>query len=109
MNSKLLFLSSKIIFRNQSRTFTASYAKFTKGNDETGIFILGFPNPLDLATGIEKKEMPLRLAGNDDPYNLKAIKHGVGTYDKPTLVPSAFGARIIGCVCEEDASYVKWM
>jgi len=26
---------------------------------------LGFPDPLDLATGIEKKEMLLRLAGND--------------------------------------------
>lgn len=24
-----------------------------------------FPDPLDLATGIEKKEMLLRLAGND--------------------------------------------
>jgi len=29
------------------------------------IFILGYPDPLDLATGIEKKEMLLRLAGND--------------------------------------------
>lgn len=29
------------------------------------IFVLGFPDPLDLATGIEKKEMLLRLAGND--------------------------------------------
>jgi len=29
------------------------------------IFISGFPDPLDLATGIEKKEMLLRLAGND--------------------------------------------
>ncbi|CAI6353975.1 unnamed protein product [Macrosiphum euphorbiae] len=103
MNSKLLALSSKIIFRNPSRMFAASSAKFTKVNDE------GFPDPLDLATGIEKKEMLLRLAGNDDPYNLKAIKRGVGTCDKPTLVPSAFEARIIGCVCEEDASHVKWM
>jgi len=28
-------------------------------------FILGYPDPLELATGIEKKEMLLRLAGND--------------------------------------------
>lgn len=27
--------------------------------------LLGFPDPLDLATGIEKKEMLMRLAGND--------------------------------------------
>lgn len=29
------------------------------------IVVLGFPDPLDLATGIEKKEMLARLAGND--------------------------------------------
>lgn len=29
------------------------------------ISISGFPDPLDLATGIEKKEMLLHLAGND--------------------------------------------
>ncbi|XP_026818077.1 cytochrome c oxidase subunit 5B, mitochondrial-like [Rhopalosiphum maidis] len=103
MNSKLLALSSKIVFRNPSRLFSVSAANFTKVNDE------GFPDPLDLATGIEKKEMLLRLAGNDDPYNLKAIKRGVSTRDQPTLVPSAFEARIVGCVCEEDASHVKWM
>jgi len=28
-------------------------------------FFSEFPDPLDLATGIEKKEMLLRLAGND--------------------------------------------
>lgn len=33
----------------------------------------------------------------------------MGTVDKPTEIPSAFEARIVGCVCEEDASHVKWM
>lgn len=34
-------------------------------NDPYIYLFLGFPDPLDLATGIEKKEMLLRLAGND--------------------------------------------
>jgi len=34
-------------------------------NDPNINLFLGFPDPLDLATGIEKKEMLLRLAGND--------------------------------------------
>lgn len=29
------------------------------------IFILAFPDPLDLATGMEKREMLSRLAGNE--------------------------------------------
>lgn len=57
------------------------------------------PEPIDHATGLEKKEMLAALAGNDDPYHNNAIKRGVGTKEKPTLVPSAFDARIIGCIC----------
>jgi len=34
---------------------------------------LGFPDPLDLATGIEKKEMLLRLAGNDVSCTLNVL------------------------------------
>lgn len=58
------------------------------------------PEPIDHATGLEKKELLAALAGNDDPYHMKAIKRGVGTRDKPTLIPSAFDARILGCICK---------
>lgn len=58
------------------------------------------PDPIDHATGLEKKELLAALAGNDDPYHMKAIKRGVGTKEKPTLIPSAFDARILGCICK---------
>lgn len=58
------------------------------------------PDPVDHATGLEKKELLAALAGVDDPYYNKAIKRGVGTKDKPTLIPSAFDARILGCICK---------
>ncbi|XP_043286463.1 cytochrome c oxidase subunit 5B, mitochondrial-like [Venturia canescens] len=67
------------------------------------------PDPLELATGIEKRELLAIQAGNDDPFNLKTIKHGTGTKDDPNLVPSAFESRLIGCVCEEDATSITWM
>ncbi|XP_025415298.1 cytochrome c oxidase subunit 5B, mitochondrial-like [Sipha flava] len=103
MNSRLLVLGTKLAFRSSPRMFTTSTVRLNTNKDDE------FPDPLELATGIEKKEMLLRLAGNDDPYNLKSIKRGVGTKEKPTEIPSAFEARIIGCVCEEDASHIKWM
>lgn len=62
------------------------------------------PDPIDHATGLEKKELLAALAGNDDPYHMKAIKRGVGTRDKPTLIPSAFDARILGCICKYYAN-----
>lgn len=57
------------------------------------------PTALDHATGLEKKEMLAALAGIDDPYHNKPIKRGPSTKDNPTMVPSAFDARIIGCIC----------
>lgn len=57
------------------------------------------PEAIDHATGLERKELLAALAGNDDPYHNKAIKRGAGTKDKPTMIPSAFNARIIGCIC----------
>lgn len=103
------------------------------------LFIISeMPDPIDHATGLEKKELLAALAGNDDPYHMKAIKRGVGTKEKPTLIPSAFDARILGCICKyfyrmfpsselllfiyllivftydffsghEDQTYVQWM
>ncbi|XP_060519337.1 cytochrome c oxidase subunit 5B, mitochondrial-like [Cylas formicarius] len=66
-------------------------------------------DPVEHATGLEKRELLAQLAGNDDPYNMKAIQRGPGTKDQPTEIPSAFDSRIVGCVCEEDATSVNWM
>lgn len=57
-------------------------------------------DPIEHATGLEKKELLAKLAGNDDPFHMKAIKRGPSTKDNPTMVPSAFDARIMGCICE---------
>ncbi|XP_015588830.1 cytochrome c oxidase subunit 5B, mitochondrial [Cephus cinctus] len=67
------------------------------------------PDPIDHATGIEKRQLLAEAAGNDDPFNIKPIKRGPSTKDCPTLVPSAFDSRIVGCVCEDEATHVNWM
>jgi len=36
-------------------------------------FLAAFPDPLELATGMEKKEMLMRLAGNDVSFLLIMI------------------------------------
>lgn len=58
------------------------------------------PDPLEHATGMERKELLAMQAGNDDPFNMKVLKKNAGTRDNPTLVPSCFDARIVGCICE---------
>ena len=37
------------------------------------------------------------------------IKRRESTKDDPILIPSAFDSRIIGCICEDDQTYVNWM
>lgn len=58
------------------------------------------PDPLEHATGMERKELLAMQAGNDDPFNMKVLKKAAGTRDNPTLVPSCFDARIVGCICK---------
>lgn len=63
-------------------------------------------DPVDHATGLEKKELLAHLAGNDDPFHVNAIKRGVATKENPTLVPSAFDARIVGCICKLNERFI---
>lgn len=57
-------------------------------------------DPLDHATGLEKRELLAKAAGNDDPFDMKVFKRGAGTKASPNCVPSAFEARLVGCICE---------
>ncbi|XP_065169121.1 cytochrome c oxidase subunit 5B, mitochondrial-like [Atheta coriaria] len=66
-------------------------------------------DPVEHATGLEKRELLAKLAGNDNPFDLKVVKRGPGTKAQPNEIPSAFDARLVGCVCEEDATSVTWM
>ncbi len=57
-------------------------------------------DPLEHATGIEKRELLAMQAGDDNPFDMKVFKRAEGSKDAPTLIPSAFDARIIGCICK---------
>ncbi|XP_003384334.1 PREDICTED: cytochrome c oxidase subunit 5B, mitochondrial-like [Amphimedon queenslandica] len=59
--------------------------------------------------GIEKKEIDALMDGVEDPFNLNINRGPRGTKERPTLVPSLLGERIVGCVCEKDATHIKWM
>lgn len=73
------------------------------------ICLVTFGDPVEHATGLEKRELLARIAGSEDPYHLKVIKRGPGTKAQPNEVPSAFDSRLIGCVCEEDSTCINWM
>jgi len=68
-----------------------------------------FAHPIEHATGDEKKILLLEEKGITDPYYVNAMKRGPGTKDKPNIVPSFEEKRLVGCVCEEDATTINWM
>lgn len=64
------------------------------------LIILVMNDPLEHATGLEKRELLAKAAGNDNPFDMRVLKRGPGTKDTPNLIPSAFDARLVGCICE---------
>uniref|UniRef100_A0A4D5RA10 Mitochondrial cytochrome c oxidase subunit Vb n=1 Tax=Scolopendra viridis TaxID=118503 RepID=A0A4D5RA10_SCOVI len=66
-------------------------------------------DPVEHATGLEKREILAKLAGNDNPFDMRVYKRGPGTKDNPNLVSSVLPKRLIGCICEEDATCINWM
>jgi len=68
-----------------------------------------YPDPIEHATGREKKMLIARLAG-DDRYEPKVYYRAErSTREKPNLVPSHHDDRIIGCLCEPDMGHVNFM
>ncbi|EDW76189.1 uncharacterized protein Dwil_GK15324 [Drosophila willistoni] len=66
-------------------------------------------DPLEHATGIEKRELLLKAAGCADPWAMrKPLRRGSGRENDPTVIPSAFDGRLVGCICLGDR-FAKWM
>ncbi|XP_066999380.1 cytochrome c oxidase subunit 5B, mitochondrial [Anabrus simplex] len=93
-------LCSRITFQISRRHFSRSSIRLA---DKM------MPDPLEHATGLEKRELLARVAGNDNPFDMKILKRGLGTKDQPNSIPSAFDNRLIGCICEEDSTHINWM
>merc|ERR1711976_974567 len=67
------------------------------------------PDTLGHSVGPERFELLARVAGNEDPFEFNVKKRAAGTKDEPTLIPSMFDKRLVGCICEEDAVTINWM
>ncbi|KAJ8982138.1 hypothetical protein NQ317_002865 [Molorchus minor] len=76
---------------------------------EFGIIELTMGDPLEHATGLEKRELLAKMGGNDNPFDQKVFKRGAGTRACPNEIPSAFDSRLVGCICDEEASSIMWM
>jgi len=71
---------------------------------------IDMPDELGHAVGPHRWEILAKMAGNDDPYDMKHHSMGVcGTKESPNLIPSSAEKRLVGCVCEEDSVSFKWM
>jgi len=67
------------------------------------------PDLLGHAVGPERWELLANLAGDSDPYQLTVQKRGKAVFDEPSLVPSVFDRRTVGCVCHDEATHINWM
>jgi len=67
------------------------------------------PDTLGHSVGPERWELLARLAGNEDPFEMNIKKRAKGTFEEPTLIPSMYEKRLVGCICEEDAISINWM
>ena len=65
---------------------------------------------VETSMGYEKFEYLQTLAGKRDPFEMsvQTTKEDEGTAENPTLVPSTEHARLIGCLCDDDAIGIKW-
>ena len=59
-------------------------------------------------SGLEKYELLAKQAGNDDPFFLKAVQRSKGTKDSPTIIHAMDNYRMVGCVCNEEDTNIKW-
>ncbi|XP_068678755.1 cytochrome c oxidase subunit 5B, mitochondrial-like [Montipora capricornis] len=66
------------------------------------------PTDAEQATGLEKKEYDALAAGIEDPFNMVPLSGPPGTKDKPIEVLSMYDSRILGCICEPDATSIVW-
>jgi len=66
-------------------------------------------DPIDHATGLEKWELEQLELGNDDPFFMKPTCRGKGTKDQPNIVQAMDTYRMIGCVCNEEDTNIKFM
>uniref|UniRef100_A0A0N5BSN8 Cytochrome c oxidase subunit 5B, mitochondrial n=1 Tax=Strongyloides papillosus TaxID=174720 RepID=A0A0N5BSN8_STREA len=99
-----LALKSKNITKVTGVTAVRTYASEASPEDYGY-----YPDPLEHATGREKKLLLARLAG-DDRYEPKVYYRAEHTTkEKPNLVPAHFDYRIVGCMCESDSGHVNFM
>ncbi|XP_046972343.1 cytochrome c oxidase subunit 5B, mitochondrial-like [Vanessa cardui] len=92
MNNMMFLLRSlKFMRKNGSRMYGA------------------FHDTLDQLTGIEKKELLAHLSGDCDPFRMLSIKKGLGTWECPNLIPSAFCKRLVGCVCYPETNHIEYI
>ncbi|CAL4102939.1 unnamed protein product [Meganyctiphanes norvegica] len=67
------------------------------------------PDSVEHATGLEKQELLAIQAGNENPFDMRVYKRVAGGPDTPTVIPSFYERRLVGCVCEEDATCINFM
>ncbi|KAK7489012.1 hypothetical protein BaRGS_00019673 [Batillaria attramentaria] len=79
------------------------------GINKTGVGQSHYARYPGTCCGLERYELLAKLAGNEDPFEMNVKKRAKGSFDEPTMIPSLYDKRLVGCICEEDAVSINWM
>merc|ERR1712226_110535 len=127
LSSRLLFRRSQVVV-NAARTSSGGAKptgdKYEAVDSEPSSAAQHFTQPKTLGDmsrvermteagytlGDQRYEEIERLRGVADPFDmsLQLVKER-GSVEKPILVPSITGYRLVGCICEEDECDIEWM
>ncbi|KAF6035904.1 COX5B [Bugula neritina] len=61
------------------------------------------------AENVERWELLQKVKGLDNPFEMNTLTVPAGTQAKPTLVPTIYKERTMGCICKPDSLVIKWM
>ena len=57
--------------------------------------------------GLEYQMSFWNLYSGQDPFEMNVKKRAKGTVDEPTLIPSLYEKRLVGCICKYDKTVLS--
>jgi cytochrome c oxidase subunit 5b len=100
--TRLISSSSLLAGHHEHKAFDSHKGKLASDNSTV-------PDQLGHSVGPERWELLAKMAGDSDPYQLTVQKRGKGSFEEPSLVPSTFQSRNVGCICHEEQHHINWM
>ncbi|CAH1775372.1 unnamed protein product [Owenia fusiformis] len=112
--ASIIFRNARLVIQRTAQITSVRYSGHTPSvidpqEGKVATDKVSMADTLGQSVGAERYEQLMRLAGNEDPFEMNVMQMGKGTKSEPTAIPSLYEKRLVGCICEEDAVSINWM